>query len=71
MLIISWFCLQGKEGLFFLGEVKKLLGEQEMKQALDFGPICAIMDWHPCMLSYAKVLPCYSHSFLNIMSVKL
>ncbi|KAM1186547.1 hypothetical protein FF1_015689 [Malus domestica] len=45
---------QGKEGLFFLGEVKKLLGEQEMKNALDFGPICAIMDWHPCMLSYVK-----------------
>ncbi|KAM1322869.1 hypothetical protein PS2_015363 [Malus domestica] len=46
--------IKAKEGLFFLGEVKKLLGEQEMKQTLDFGPICAIMDWHPCMLSYAK-----------------
>ncbi|KAM2437234.1 hypothetical protein EV1_014293 [Malus domestica] len=31
---------KGKEEFFFLVEVKKLLGEQEMKQALDFGPIC-------------------------------
>ncbi|KAM2032348.1 hypothetical protein EV1_014373 [Malus domestica] len=45
---------EGKEGLFFLGEVKKLLGEQVMKHALDFGPICAILDWHPCMLSFVK-----------------
>ncbi|KAM1516710.1 hypothetical protein ACFXTH_015630 [Malus domestica] len=45
------FCQQGWPPQ---GEVKKLLGEQEMKQTLDFGPICAIMDWHPCMLSYAK-----------------
>lgn len=71
MSIITWFCFQGKEVLFFLGEVKKLLGEQEMKQALDFGPICVILDCHPCMLSFAKVLSCYSHSFLNITSVKL
>ncbi|KAM1096901.1 hypothetical protein PS2_014123 [Malus domestica] len=31
---------KGKEEFFFLVEVKKLLGEQEMKHALDFGPIC-------------------------------